>query len=95
MVISKAHDIRGNDIGTDGAQLERVHKLVYLGSNINDQWDPSIEIKTRIERARAAFIQMKKSLTSPNLTLKLRTKMVHCYVFPVPLYIRNVCTDDY
>jgi len=36
---SKTHDIRGTGIIFDGERLERVNKLVYLGSNINDQWD--------------------------------------------------------
>lgn len=49
---SKTRDIRGTDIMFDGERLERVNKLVYLGSNINDQWNRNIEIKTRIEEAR-------------------------------------------
>lgn len=86
MIISKQNVPQDNGIFVDETPLEKVHKLTYLGSNINDNWDPSAEVKIRIERARAAFIRMKKVLCSHDLTLNLRMRMVRCYVFPVLLY---------
>lgn len=43
----------------------------YLGSNINEDWDPSREIKIRLERARATFPKMRKMLHSYDLSLPL------------------------
>ena len=86
MIVSKQNAPQDNGIYIDGAPLERVERLTYLGSSINDKWDPSSEIKIRIERARSTFIKMRKTLCSHNLTLSLRMKMVRCYVFPVLLY---------
>lgn len=62
MIISKNNIIQNNGLQVNGTQLERVPKATYLGSNINERWDPSIEIKIRIERTQAAFLRMKRTL---------------------------------
>ena len=85
MVISR--DILPNvDLQLNGEQIERVNKFKYLGSVVNDQWNPELEIRCRIEQARATFLKLKKFLTNRNLNFKLRYRMVKCYVWSVLLY---------
>ncbi|XP_072401546.1 uncharacterized protein [Diabrotica undecimpunctata] len=51
--------VMDNGIKVGNAVLDRVKKLVFLGSNINVSWDPAIEIKSRIEQTRATFVKMR------------------------------------
>jgi hypothetical protein len=70
----------------DGEPIQRLEKITHLGSLVNDQWDHSVEIKSRIEKARAAFFRMKKILCGRELSLQLRMRLVRCYVFSVLFY---------
>uniref|UniRef100_A0A8D8SMX4 Craniofacial development protein 2 n=1 Tax=Cacopsylla melanoneura TaxID=428564 RepID=A0A8D8SMX4_9HEMI len=85
MVISKKQDIYGT-IFIDGTPLERVKQYTYLGTNVNDDWDHSREIRIRIEKARAAFIKMKKVFTSHDLQLSTKLRLLRCYVFSILFY---------
>lgn len=69
-----------------GTDLERVRMYKYLGAWVNEEWDCEQEIRTRIEIARACFKRMDKVLCSRNLSIKLRVRMLHCYVWPVVFY---------
>lgn len=66
--------------------IERTNKYIYLGTIINDQWDPSQEVKCRIEKSRNVFIKMASVLKSRDLTLNTKMRLVRCYVFSVLLY---------
>ncbi|CAG9839414.1 unnamed protein product [Diabrotica balteata] len=66
--------------------LDRVKKLVYLGSTINESWDPTAEIKSRIEQARTAFVKMRNVLCSHDLSIDLTVRITSCYIFFVLLY---------
>lgn len=85
MVISKQNVV---DIQiTLGSQtIERVERYNYLGCGLNVDWNIGQEVSSRIERARNAFTKMKQLLTSRQLSLNLRLRLVKCYVFPVLLY---------
>lgn len=85
MIISKDQNTRGNLL-VDGTPLEKVNKYTYLGTNINDNWDHSVEIRTRIEKARTAFIRMKKVFTSHDLQLTTKIRLLRCYVFSTLFY---------
>ncbi|KAI5754908.1 hypothetical protein M8J77_012531 [Diaphorina citri] len=67
-------------------QLERTESIIYLGSNINDDWDPSKEIRIRIEKARSSFIKLKKFFCGQDINMELKIRMLRCYVFSVLLY---------
>ncbi|CAG9831883.1 unnamed protein product [Diabrotica balteata] len=47
-VSPKQNYIQDDGIKVGDATLDRVKKLVYLGSNINESWDPTAEIKSQI-----------------------------------------------
>lgn len=67
-------------------QIDRVESYTYLGSNVNSQWDHSIEIKQRIAKARSAFIRMGTVFRGRDLPLKTKSRLLECYVFSVLLY---------
>lgn len=70
----------------NNTEIEKTSKYTYLGTNINEQWGHSTEIRTRIEKARAAFIQMKKVLTGRDLSLQTKIRLLRCYIFSTLLY---------
>ena len=69
-----------------GRQVGRVESFKYQGCIINDQLNPYNEIKSRIESACFTFNKMRSFFCDDNLNLKLRQKMVKCYVWPILLY---------
>ena len=70
----------------DRETIERVERYTYLGSMVNSNWDQSVEVRCRIEKARIVFNKMKTFFVSRNLSSKLKIRMVRCYILPVPLY---------
>ncbi|XP_070159794.1 uncharacterized protein [Polyergus mexicanus] len=85
MIVSKnAVNDRGVSVG--GEPLQRVKKITYLGSVVNDKWDHSVEIKCRIEKVTAVFFRMKRVLCGHDLNLQLKVRLLRCYVFSVLLY---------
>lgn len=85
MVISKNPNA-SVEITVNGNTLERVRKMTYLGCVLNDGWDHSVEIKARIEKARAMFVNMRNVLCNLRLNLKTRLRVLRCYVFSTLLY---------
>jgi len=63
----------------DQKQLENVESFKYLGSMLTNDGRCTCEIKCRIAMAKAAFSK-KKALFSSTLDLKLRKKLVKCYI---------------
>ena len=73
-------------ITVGNSSIERVKKFKYLGSMITEKLDPDTEVRCRIEMARVAFNSMKTFFCNDNLNLKLRQRMVKCYIWSVLLY---------
>ena len=70
----------------DRETIKRVERYTYLGLMVNSNWDQSVEVRSRIEKARTVFNKMKTFFVSRNLSLKLKIRMVRCYILPVLLY---------
>ncbi|XP_056635919.1 uncharacterized protein LOC130444665 [Diorhabda sublineata] len=70
MVISKT-SINNVSLSINNQPIERVHRFKYLGSWLNDEWDPDEEIKTRIEIPRSMFFKLKSHLQCYILTTLL------------------------
>lgn len=85
MAISR-NAILSAQLHIDNTPIEQVKTFKYLGTIINDQWDPQQEIKCRIGNARQAFIKFKPMLCNRNLSFDLRYRMVKCYVWSILLY---------
>ena len=66
--------------------VEQVSCFRYLGALVSSSCDSTKEILSRIEQARKTFITMKNFFIRRDLDLKLRIRMLRCYVFPVLLY---------
>ena len=66
-------------------QLENVGCFKYLGSILTNDGRCTCEIKSRIVIAKAAF-NKKKTLLTSKLDLKLRKKLVKCYIWRMALY---------
>lgn len=85
MVVSRNPDLNPS-ISVADKQLERVRQYKYLGAWVNEAWESDQEIKTRIEIARAAFNKMRKVLCCRKLHIKLRVRLLMCYIWPVVMY---------
>lgn len=85
MVASKENN--SNDTLTiNGKPIEKVKKYRYLGVWLNECWDSEMEIRTRIEIARSAFIKMSSLYCNKDINLKLRWRLVKCYVLSILMY---------
>ena len=85
MVISREGGKTAN-INVDGKDLEQVEHFKYLGQVVNQEGRSEQEIKIRIAQAKSNFIRMRNILTSKDITLALRIRLVKCYTYPIVLY---------
>uniref|UniRef100_A0A8D9DVR2 Craniofacial development protein 2 n=1 Tax=Cacopsylla melanoneura TaxID=428564 RepID=A0A8D9DVR2_9HEMI len=69
-----------------GENIEKVSAYNYLGTRVNSNSEYYPEIKIRIEKARSAFLKMRPILSSHDLSLDTRVRLLKCYVFPILLY---------
>ena len=73
-------------IKLNNEKLEQVQNFKYLGVIINEQLNHELEIRSRIEQARNAFMKWKSCLTDKSLNHKLRLRTLKCYIWPILLY---------
>lgn len=85
MVISKIQQHPGN-LTIHGEVIEKVEKYKYLGTIINESNDYTEEIKSRIAQSRNTFNKMRNVLCSRDLNMKLKIRLLRCYVFAVLYY---------
>ena len=85
MVISRKTNASVH-VKLDGKNIERCTSYKYLGCVVNEKWDMSQEVRSRLEQARNVFVKMNKVFLSRNLNLELRKRMLKCYVFPIAIY---------
>lgn len=74
------------NLSVNNQPLERVSSYKYLGCIVNEQEDHSVEVRCRIEQARAAFVKMRHLLCNRNLKLSTRCRLVRCYIISILLY---------
>ncbi|KAL1446308.1 hypothetical protein WDU94_012325 [Cyamophila willieti] len=85
MVITKVRNDNAQ-LTINNQQIERVQHTMYLGTVINENWEATQEIKTRIAKARSAFNKMSKVFKSHDLTIETKTRFLKCYIFSILLY---------
>ena len=85
MVLSKKSDIPSSDIFLDGEKLEQTNQFDYLGSLVTSDCRCDKEIR-RIVLVKKAFTEKKSTLADRKLNIKLRTRLLKCYVWSVLLY---------
>lgn len=69
-----------------GEVSHQVREFKYLGSIISEKVDCEKDIKTRITIAKTTFAKMKKILTNVSMNMKLRLRMLKCYVWSTLTY---------
>jgi len=84
MVLNKSGKTQCS-VTANGTKLEQVSQYKYLGSCITEDGRCEQDIKARIAMAKDAFWKHKELLRG-NISLKVKKRMLHCYVFPVLKY---------
>lgn len=67
-------------------RIDRVNKFKYLGVWLSEDWTSDIEVKSRIEQARQAFLGLRRVFSCSDFDLGLRLRFLKCYVWSVLLY---------
>ena len=78
MVFSKASQIPTCNINVHGKILEQVHSFVYLRSQFTSDARCEKEIRRRSGIAKSAFTSMSKVLTSRDIYMTVRIKVLRC-----------------
>ena len=86
MVVSKKRVNPGCRVTVDGEQLRQVTKFKYLGTMLTSDGRCTTEIKSRIAQAKAVFQKMKNLLTNKSISMKVRKRVLQCYIEPVLFY---------
>lgn len=86
MIISKTIRQPEITLKIENEEIEQVHQYKYLGCWLNDQWDHSQQIKSRIEIARNCFFKMRDLLCNREFNLELRIRILRCYILSVLFY---------
>jgi hypothetical protein len=81
----KQRQLSSVTIVIDQIQLENVECFKYLDNILTNDGRCTCEINSRIAMAKAAS-NKKKTLFSSKLDLKLRKKLVKCYIWGMALY---------
>ena len=70
----------------DGATMETVTDIIFLGSKITADGDCSHEIKRHLILVRKAMTNLDSILKSRHITLPTNVHLVKAMVFPVVMY---------
>ncbi|VDP01682.1 unnamed protein product [Schistosoma margrebowiei] len=75
-----------NPITLDGETLEDIESFTYLGSIIDEQGGSDADVKARIGKARTAFLQLKNTWNSKQLSTNIKVIISNTNVKAVLLY---------
>ncbi|VDP34460.1 unnamed protein product [Schistosoma margrebowiei] len=75
-----------NSITVDGEDLEDVKTFTYLGSIIDEHGGSDADVKARIGKARAAYLQLRKVCKSKQLSTNTKVRIFNTNVKTVLLY---------
>ena len=73
--ILKCNTENTNPITLDGETLEEVETFKYLGSIVDKQGGSDADVKARIGKARAAFLQLKNIWNSKQLSTNFKVRI--------------------
>ncbi len=65
---------------------ESASKFRYLANTVSASRDNKLEIRTKMERARSVFLNMRNLFTLLEPSLDWRIKIAICFVFPMLMY---------
>ncbi|VDP35317.1 unnamed protein product [Schistosoma curassoni] len=75
-----------NPFTLDGETLEDVESFTHLGSIIDEQGGSDADVKARIGKTRAAFLQLKNKWNSQQLSTNIKVRVIKTNVKAVLLY---------
>ncbi|KAH9583018.1 LINE-1 retrotransposable element ORF2 protein [Schistosoma haematobium] len=75
-----------NPITLDGETLEDVESFTYLGSIVDRHGGSDADVKARIGKARAAFLQLKNIWNSKQLSTNIKVRIFNTNVKAILLY---------
>ncbi|KAH9595063.1 NineTeen Complex (NTC) component [Schistosoma haematobium] len=75
-----------NPVTIDGEDLEDVKTFTYLGSIIDEHGGSDADVKARIGKARAAYLQLKNVWNSKQLSTNTKVRIFNASVKTVLLY---------
>ncbi|KAH9590185.1 Laminin subunit gamma-1 [Schistosoma haematobium] len=75
-----------NPVTIDGEDLEDVKTFTYLGSIIDEQGGSDADVKARIGKARAAYLQLKNIWNSKQLSTNTKVRIFNTNVKTILLY---------
>ncbi|VDP53704.1 unnamed protein product [Schistosoma curassoni] len=84
--VLKCNSENSNPITLDGETLEDVESFTYLGSITDKQGGLDADVKARIGKARAAFLQLKNIWNSKQLPTNIKVTIFNTNVKAVLLY---------
>ena len=73
-------------IKVDNTNLEQVHQFKYLGTQITEDAKTETEFQCRISIAKAKFSSMSSILTSRQLKMPLKLRVLNCYIMSIFTY---------
>ncbi|VDO92886.1 unnamed protein product [Schistosoma curassoni] len=74
-----------NPVTIDGEDLEDVKTFKYLGNIIDEQGGSDADVKARIGKARAAYLQLRNTWNSKQLSTNTKVRIFNANVKTVPL----------
>ena len=87
MVLSKQPDSdKKFDIKIEGESLEQIKQFEYLGTQVTEDAKSEVDLNSRIGAAKTKFSMMSTILTSKQLSIALKVRVLGCYVFSVFSY---------
>ena len=87
MIISKQPDSdKKVNIRIEGESLEQVQQFKYLGTQVTEDAKSEVELNSKIGAAKTKFSTMSTILTSKQLSIALKVRVLGCYVFSVFSY---------
>ena len=92
MVVTRKENHPVIQIKVNGEVLKQVQNFKYLGQLITSNGRTDTEVRRRIEISRQKLINMKDIITSRNIRLETRKRLVRCYILSTFLYASETWT---
>ena len=86
MIITKKQTIPKLGIKVDEKYVEQVESFIYLGQRITEDGRSESEVIRRIAKSKNAFASMHHLLTSRNIRVATRMRLVRCFIWSLFLY---------
>ena len=86
MTVSKKQIPPKCTLTASGIEIKHVENFNYLGSFLTSDGKSDCEIKRRIALSKEAFSKKRSVLTSSNITMSTRQRILNCYIWSILVY---------